>query len=74
MTDLDVFIDPIDTAGPPRRVGTAHITRLRGRVSTTFLYHSGYLTEGGAGIDPSPRPSAISPCHHAAIFMSSSDA
>ena len=37
MTDLDVFIDPIDTAGSPRRVGTAHITRLRGRVSTTFL-------------------------------------
>ena len=41
MTDLDVFIGPIDTEGSPRRVGTANITRLRGRVSTTFLYASG---------------------------------
>ena len=53
MTDLDVFIDSIDTAGSSRRVGTAHITRSRGRVSTTFLSDSSYLTEGGAGIDPS---------------------
>lgn len=52
MTDVDVFID---TAGSPRRVGTAHVTRSRGRVSTTFLYDPAYLVAGGDGIDPSLR-------------------
>lgn len=33
-------------------VGTAHITRTRGRVSTTFLYDAAYLSGGGISIDP----------------------
>lgn len=52
MTDLEVLID---TAASPQRVGTAHVTRSRGRVSTTFLYDPGYLMSGGTNIDPSLR-------------------
>ncbi|WP_245625684.1 HipA N-terminal domain-containing protein [Corynebacterium lowii] len=38
-----------------RRVGEAHFTRSRGRVSTTFLYDANYLSQGGENIDPALR-------------------
>ncbi|HPU13639.1 MAG TPA: hypothetical protein PLQ19_07595 [Aeromicrobium sp.] len=40
MTTVDVFVD---RAGAPHLVGQAHFTRQRGRLSTTFLYDTGYL-------------------------------
>lgn len=49
MTTVEVLVD---VAGGARLVGQAHFTRVRGRVSTTFLYDPGYLAGGGASIDP----------------------
>lgn len=49
MTALEVFMDQ---AGDPVLVGQAHITRQRGRISTTFLYDPGYLAGDGVSIDP----------------------
>lgn len=49
MTALEVFWDD---SGVPRIVGRAHITRQRGRISTTFLYDPSYLTGDGTSIDP----------------------
>lgn len=42
----------MDRPGTPRLVGRAHFARQRGRISTTFLYDPGYLSEGGMSIDP----------------------
>lgn len=36
-----------------RLVGRAHFSRHRGRISTTFIYDSGYIASGGENIDPS---------------------
>ncbi|MBM6980067.1 MAG: type II toxin-antitoxin system HipA family toxin [Actinomyces succiniciruminis] len=52
MTDVEVLLD---TESKPQRVGTAHFTRSRGQVSTTFLYDPAYLASGGPSIDPSLR-------------------
>lgn len=52
MTAVDVLIG---SAGSLRQVGTAHVTRSRGHVSTTFLYDLSYLAAGGATIDPGLR-------------------
>lgn len=50
MTTIDVLIDG---SQGPRLVGTAHFTRTRGNISTTFLYDSRYLADGdGVPIDP----------------------
>lgn len=49
MTSLEVFWDH---DGTPVPVGQAHVTRTRGRISTTFIYDPGYLAGGGASIDP----------------------
>ncbi len=48
MTDVDVYY-----GDAPTRVGTAHFTRSRGSVSTTFLYDESYLASGAVNIDPS---------------------
>lgn len=54
MTTLEVVWDGVGAVGDGRvLVGQAHLTRSRGRVSTTFLYDPGYLAEGGVSIDPS---------------------
>lgn len=53
MTTLEVFWDGAGRAqDAPVLVGQAHITRHRGRISTTFLYDPGYLSGDGASIDP----------------------
>ncbi|WP_243106776.1 MULTISPECIES: hypothetical protein [Actinomyces] len=44
MTTIEVLAEE---AGRTRLVGQAHVTRTRGRVSTTFLYHPTYLADGG---------------------------
>jgi len=49
MTTVEVFLD---RSGTPLLVGQAHLTRQRGRLSTTFLYDPGYLAGDGASIDP----------------------
>lgn len=50
MTTIEVLAEE---AGRTRLVGQAHVTRTRGRVSTTFLYDPTYLADGGTAIDPS---------------------
>lgn len=53
MTTLEVVWDGVGASGDGCvLVGQAHVTRSRGRVSTTFLYDPGYLAAGGASIDP----------------------
>lgn len=47
MTDVDVYY-----GDAPLRVGTAHFTRGRGGVATTFLYDDSYLASGAVAIDP----------------------
>ncbi|WP_454117647.1 type II toxin-antitoxin system HipA family toxin [Microbacterium lacticum] len=49
MTTVEVFAD---RAGLPLLVGQAHVTRQRGRISTTFLYDASYLAGDGTSIDP----------------------
>jgi serine/threonine-protein kinase HipA len=49
MTTVEVLIDEAERT---RRVGQAHFTRTRGRVSTTFLYDPAYLSGDGTSIDP----------------------
>ncbi|MBS9376232.1 type II toxin-antitoxin system HipA family toxin [Rhodococcus sp. B50] len=49
MTTVEVFIDE---KGSVRTVGQAHVTRSRGRISTTFLYDPQYLSGDGMSIDP----------------------
>lgn len=52
MTTLEVLWDSFGSAAEPILVGQAHITRSRGRISTTFLYDPGYLAADGMSIDP----------------------
>ncbi|MFV0406818.1 MAG: type II toxin-antitoxin system HipA family toxin [Propioniciclava sp.] len=49
MTTVEVLLDEADGA---HLVGQAHFTRLRGQISTTFLYDPGYLASDGTSIDP----------------------
>jgi len=49
MTTLEVWTEQ---GGSARLVGQAHFTRMRGQVSTTFIYDAGYLANGGINIDP----------------------
>lgn len=49
MTTLEVWVEHDDR---PCLVGQAHFTRMRGQVSTTFIYDAGYLADGGINIDP----------------------
>lgn len=49
MTTVEVFVD---RSGTPVLVGQAHVTRQRGRLSTTFLYDPGHLASDGTSIDP----------------------
>jgi serine/threonine-protein kinase HipA len=49
MTTIEVHKDRGDST---RLVGQAHLTRSRGRVSTTFLYDTSWLSGGGMPIDP----------------------
>ena len=49
MTTLEVWTEQ---GGDARLVGQAHFTRMRGQVSTTFIYDAGYLADGGINIDP----------------------
>lgn len=49
MTAVEVFLD---RNGESVLVGRAHFTRMRGRISTTFLYDPDYLVNGGTSIDP----------------------
>ena len=49
MTTVEVFVD---RSGTPVLVGQAHVTRQRGRLSTTFLYDAAYLAGDGTSIDP----------------------
>lgn len=49
MTTVEVLVD---AAGRTRLVGQAHFTRTRQQISTTFLYDTGYLADGGMAIDP----------------------
>ncbi|WP_291383746.1 type II toxin-antitoxin system HipA family toxin [Demequina sp.] len=49
MTTLEVWTEQ---DGRTRIVGQAHFTRMRGQVSTTFIYDAGYLADGGINIDP----------------------
>ena len=44
MTAVEVFLD---RNGESVLVGRAHFTRMRGRISTTFLYDPDYLVNGG---------------------------
>lgn len=52
MTDIEVWLSRQRGDRGDLRVGTAHVTRVRGRLSTTFLYSPDYLAAGGRGIDP----------------------
>lgn len=47
MTAVEVFLD---RNGESVLVGRAHFTRMRGRISTTFLYDPDYLVNGGTSI------------------------
>ncbi|WP_226345826.1 type II toxin-antitoxin system HipA family toxin [Agilicoccus flavus] len=49
MTTVDVVLAG---SGRDRPVGQAHVTRSRGRISTTFVYDPHYLASGGMAIDP----------------------
>lgn len=49
MTSVEVLVDE---AGRTRVVGQAHVTRTRGRISTTFIYDPAYLADRGMNIDP----------------------
>ncbi|MCI1746643.1 MAG: type II toxin-antitoxin system HipA family toxin [Acidipropionibacterium sp.] len=51
MRAVDVLID--DGAKAARLVGRAYFARTHGEISTTFLYDSAYLADGGMNIDPS---------------------
>ncbi len=46
MTTLDVLMDDSGV------VGRAYFTRVRGQVTTTFIYSPDYLANGGMNIDP----------------------
>ncbi|WP_120002875.1 type II toxin-antitoxin system HipA family toxin [Nesterenkonia muleiensis] len=49
MTTVEVLVEDV---GRTRVVGQAHFTRTRSQISTTFLYDSAYLADGGMNIDP----------------------
>lgn len=49
MTTVEVHLEE---SGLTRLVGQAHFTRTRHQISTTFLYDTGYLADGGMSIDP----------------------
>jgi len=49
MSTVDVFMD---RGGHTTRVGQAHFTRTRDQLSTTFLYDTDWLADGGISIDP----------------------
>lgn len=51
MKAVDVLID--DGAKTARLVGRAYFARTHSEISTTFLYDSAYLADGGMNIDPS---------------------
>lgn len=52
MTEIEVLVDAEKGA---RLAGRAYFTRSRGQVSTTFVYDSKYLADGGQNIDPELR-------------------
>ncbi|WP_243118329.1 hypothetical protein [Actinomyces wuliandei] len=49
MTTVEVLAEEAERT---RLVGQAHVTRTRGRVSTTFLHDPTSLANGGTVIDP----------------------